>query len=215
MTVMEKQCMLRFPTLLILVLAGLVLSTGCNDAAAGPQSTSPADPTAPGEATAPSVDVRVTPVVPLPLPDSGPAPDFRNDIWINSEPLRLADLEGKVVLVEFWTFGCINCQRVIPHVNAWYETYASTGFEVVGIHYPEFEYERDIDNVRAAVTRLEIDYPVAIDNDRLTWGAYNQRYWPTLYLLDKAGHIRYKHIGEGAYAETEAAIRQLLTEPAP
>jgi thiol-disulfide isomerase/thioredoxin len=151
----------------------------------------------------------------LHLPDGGPAPDFRNDVWINSEPLRLADLRGKVVLVEFWTFGCVNCQRVIPHVNAWYETYADEGFEVVGVHYPEFEYERDVDNVRAAVSRLEIGYPVAIDNDRLTWGAYNQRYWPTLYLLDKAGHIRYKHIGEGAYAETEAAIRELLAEPVP
>lgn len=146
------------------------------------------------------------------LPDFGPAPELRNDVWLNSNPLRLADLQGKVVLLEFWTFGCINCQRVIPYMREWHERYAGDDFIVVTIHYPEFSYEEDIDNVREALIRNEIEYAVAIDNEGLTWRAYGQRYWPTRYLIDRGGHIRYKHIGEGGYDETDAAIRQLLAE---
>jgi hypothetical protein len=104
---------------------------------------------------------------------------------------------------------------VIPWVREWYETYKDTDFEIVSVHYPEFEYEKDYDNVAAATERLNVTYPVAIDNDGRTWRAYRQRYWPTRYVLDKRGHIRYKHIGEGAYEETEAAIQALLAEPAP
>ncbi len=148
------------------------------------------------------------------LPDLGAAPDFGNDVWLNTEGhmLRLADLRGKVVLVEFWTFGCINCQRVIPYMNEWQAKYAGDEFIIVSIHYPEFQYERDIENVKQAVARHEIAYAVGIDNERQTWAAYKQRYWPTRYLIDKNGHLRYKHIGEGQYAETEAAIQALVAE---
>lgn len=150
------------------------------------------------------------------LPDLGAAPEILNDTWLNSDtPLRLADLRGKVVLVEFWTFACINCQRVIPYMNEWHEKYAGDDFIIISIHYPEFRYEREIENVRQALTRFEIKFPVAIDNDRLTWSAYNQRFWPTRYLIDKNGQLRYKHIGEGAYEETAAAIEALMAESDP
>jgi hypothetical protein len=102
---------------------------------------------------------------------------------------------------------------VIPWVREWYETYKGEDFEVIGVHYPEFDYEKDYDNVMAATERLEVAYPVAIDNDGRTWRAYKQRYWPTRYVLDKRGRIRYKHIGEGAYEETEAIIQALMEEP--
>jgi thiol-disulfide isomerase/thioredoxin len=148
------------------------------------------------------------------LPDLGPAPELTNETWLNAEgPLRLADLGGKVVLLEMWTFGCINCQRVVPHIQAWHEAYASQGLVVVGNHYPEFARERDIDSLRQAVDQLGVTYAVAQDNEGATWRAYNNHYWPTLYLIDKRGHLRYQHIGEGAYAEAEAAIQALLAEP--
>jgi thiol-disulfide isomerase/thioredoxin len=148
----------------------------------------------------------------LDLADLGPAPELRNDVWLNSDPLRLVDLRGKVVLLEFWTFGCINCRRVIPYMREWHQRYAGDDFVVVTIHYPEFRYEEDIDNVRQALAMNEIEYAVAIDNDGLTWRAYKQRYWPTRYLIDREGHIRYRHIGEGGYDVTDKAIRQLLAE---
>ena len=147
------------------------------------------------------------------LPNFGPAPEIENDIWLNSDPLRLAELKGKVVLLEFWTFGCINCQRVTPYVREWHDKYAGDEFVVLTVHYPEFGYEEDVDNVREALEKNGIEYAVAIDNDGLTWRAYNQRYWPTRYLIDKEGNIRYKHIGEGGYEATDAAIQQLIAEP--
>lgn len=144
----------------------------------------------------------------------GAAAEIENEIWLNTDaPLRLADLRGQVVLLEFWTFDCINCIHTIPSVSAWHETYAEQGLTVIGVHYPEFQYERDIDNLRAAMDRLGVTYPVAQDNDGLTWRAYNQRYWPTIYLIDKRGDIRYIRIGEGRYEQTEAAIQALLAEP--
>lgn len=147
------------------------------------------------------------------LRDRGEAPELRNNVFLNSEtPLRVADLRGNVVLLKFWTFDCINCIRTLPFVQSWHDTYADEGLVVIGDHYPEFSYERDLGNVAAAVERFGITYPVAQDNNRGTWGAYNQRYWPTLYLIDKQGHIRYTHIGEGRYAETERAIQALLAE---
>lgn len=147
------------------------------------------------------------------LPDRGAAPEWNNTAFLNTErPLRLADLRGQVVLLEFWTFDCINCIRTIPYIQAWWETYRDQGLVVVGNHYPEFSYERDIHNVAAAAQRLGITYPIAQDNERGTWRAYNQRYWPTVYLIDKWGHIRYVKIGEGAYDTTEANIRALLAE---
>lgn len=147
------------------------------------------------------------------FPISGRAPELTNEVWLNSDrPLRLADLHGKVVLVDFWTFGCINCQRVIPALRAWHETYGPQGLVVIGNHYPEFGYEAELDNLRAAIVDLEVPYPVAQDNKGETWRAYNTRFWPTLVLIDKRGRIRSRHIGEGAYPETEAAIQALLAE---
>jgi thiol-disulfide isomerase/thioredoxin len=147
------------------------------------------------------------------LPDLGPAPELTNETWLNvGGPLRLADLGGSVVLLEMWTFGCINCQRVIPHVQAWHETYGPQGLVVIGNHFPEFSSERDLAALGRAVERLGVTYAVAQDNDGATWRAYDNHYWPTLYLIDKQGRLRYQHIGEGAYDETEAAIQALLAE---
>ena len=134
--------------------------------------------------------------------------------YINTEPLTLADLRGKVVLVDFWTYSCINCIRTIPYLNAWHEKYADDGLVIVGVHAPEFEFEKDPGNVRVAVEKFEIEYPVAQDNDKGTWKAYENRYWPRKYLIDNEGYIRYDHIGEGAYAETEKVIQSLLSERA-
>lgn len=148
-----------------------------------------------------------------PLEDEGPAPEIEGEIWLNSDvPLRLEDLRGEVVLLEMWTFGCINCQRVIPHLRGWHEEYADEGLVVIGNHYPEFPYEEDLGNLRDAVNRFEIAYPVVQDNAGRNWRAYSNRYWPTTYLIDKRGHLRYQHIGEGAYKKTEAAIQTLLAE---
>lgn len=134
--------------------------------------------------------------------------------YLNTDPITLADLRGKVVLVDFWTYSCINCIRTIPYLNAWYEKYADDGLVIVGVHAPEFEFEKDYNNVKAAVEKFEIKYPVAQDNDKGTWKAYENRYWPRKYLIDNEGYIRYDHIGEGAYAETEKVIQSLLSERA-
>ena len=150
------------------------------------------------------------------LPNLGKAPELANDVWLNTPgPLRLADLQGKVVLIEMWTFGWINCQRVIPSLREWHESYCDQGLVIIGNHYPEFSYEENLDNLKDAIERYDIPYAVAQDNDLATWSAYKNRYWPTLYLIDKQGQIRYTHIGEGAYVETEAAIQALLAEPYP
>ncbi len=147
------------------------------------------------------------------LPILYEAPELHDGIWLNTDtPLKLANLRGKVVLLEMWTFDCINCIRTIPYVQAWHETYADDGLVVIGNHYPEFNYERELPNLRAAIQRLEITYPVLQDNDRETWGAYRNRFWPTLYLIDKWGQVRYVHYGEGLYNTTEANIEVLLAE---
>jgi thiol-disulfide isomerase/thioredoxin len=150
------------------------------------------------------------------LKDLGPAPELENTVWLNTEgPLRLSDLQGKVVLLDMWTFGCINCQHIIPSLKSWHRNYTSQGLVVIGNHYPEFSYEADLDHLKQAVQMLDVPYAVAQDNDGATWRAYDTQYWPTLYLIDKSGHIRYRHIGEGAYDETEAAIQDLLKETYP
>ena len=147
------------------------------------------------------------------LPDLGPAPELTNDTWLNVDsPLRLADLRGKVILLEMWTFGCINCQNVMPSLKEWHNKYKDQGLVIIGNHYPEFSYEDNLDNLKSAIDRFDIQYPVAQDNDGATWRAYNNHYWPTLYLIDKQGHIRYVHIGEGRYKETEENIKALLEE---
>jgi cytochrome c biogenesis protein CcdA/thiol-disulfide isomerase/thioredoxin len=147
------------------------------------------------------------------LADAGSAPEFTGiDHWLNSQPLTLAQLRGKVVLVDFWTYSCINCIRTLPYVEGWYQKYAAAGFVVVGVHAPEFAFEHDTGNVSAAIARFGITYPVAQDNEFGTWHAYNNQYWPADYLIDATGHIRDSHFGEGDYDKTEANIRALLKE---
>lgn len=149
------------------------------------------------------------------LPDFGEAPEIRGiSEWLNSDPLTLAALRGKVVLLEFWTFACSNCQHVLPHVEAWHERYAEAGLVVLGVHTPELAFERDPANVRAAVERAGLTYPIAIDPQFATWDAYGNRYWPAFYFIDRQGHVRHAHFGEGDYARSEAVIEQLLAEPA-
>lgn len=147
------------------------------------------------------------------LNDWGVAPEFRGITqWLNSPALRLADLRGKVVLVDFWTYACINCLRTLPHVNRWAETYRDKGLVVVGVHTPEFTFERSTSNVQSAIRRHGVKYPVAMDNNYATWKAFDNSYWPSHYLVDGQGRIRYRHFGEGEYNRTEAAIRTLLTK---
>jgi thiol-disulfide isomerase/thioredoxin len=147
------------------------------------------------------------------LPDLGPAPELAGEVWLNAaSPLRLSGLRGKVVALEMWTFGCINCQHMIPSLKEWQARYSSQGLVIIGNHYPEFGYESDLENLKAAARRLGIEYPVVEDNRGTNWQAYDNRYWPALYLIDKHGRLRYIHIGEGAYRETEAAIQSLLAE---
>jgi thiol-disulfide isomerase/thioredoxin len=138
-------------------------------------------------------------------------PEFQGiSEWLNSGPISLADLTGKVVLVQIWTFACINCQRTLPSVVGWHQKYASKGLRVIGVHTPEFAFERDRGNVLKAIKQHGITYPVAIDNDFKTWKAYQNEYWPHLYVADRQGIQRYDHIGEGAYDETEKLIQTLL-----
>lgn len=132
--------------------------------------------------------------------------------WINTGPLGVDDLRGKVVLVDFWTYSCINCIRTLPHLNAWHQKYKDNGFVLLGVHTPEFAFEKKKENVLDAVKKYKIEYPVALDNDYATWNAYANHYWPAHYLIDKDGYIRYRTFGEGHYAETESAIQQLLLE---
>ena len=132
----------------------------------------------------------------------------------NIIPLTLSSLKGKVVLVDFWTYSCINCIRTIPHLNEWNQKYADNGLVIVGVHSPEFEFEKNYDNVKAAVQRLGITYPVALDSNHGTWNAYGNQYWPRDYLIDSQGYIRDNHIGEGGYDQTEKAIQLLLAERA-
>jgi cytochrome c biogenesis protein CcdA/thiol-disulfide isomerase/thioredoxin len=151
-----------------------------------------------------------------PLENFGSAPDFTGiDAWLNSKPLSLGQLRGKVVLVDFWTYSCINCLRTLPHLEAWYAAYHPRGLEIVGVHTPEFAFEHVESNVRAATKRLGVRYPVALDNDYATWKAYGNQYWPAEYLIDRSGRIRHVHFGEGSYGETESTIRELLGEAGP
>ena len=135
------------------------------------------------------------------------------DGFVNSEEFQLADLIGqKVIIVDFMTYSCINCQRTYPYLNAWYEKYKNDGLVIVGMHTPEFDFEKDIDNVRKAMKRHGIKFPIVLDNDFSTWNAYENRYWPHKYLIDIDGFIVYDHIGEGGYEETEEKIQELLNE---
>jgi thiol-disulfide isomerase/thioredoxin len=143
----------------------------------------------------------------------GELPSFRGASgWLNSEPLTMADLKGKVVLVDFWTYTCINWLRTLPYLRAWDERYRDEGLVLIGVHTPEFGFEHDLENVRRAVEEMRIEYPVAIDNDYAVWQAFDNHYWPALYFVDAEGQIRHHHFGEGEYEQSETAIRQLLAE---
>jgi cytochrome c biogenesis protein CcdA/thiol-disulfide isomerase/thioredoxin len=150
------------------------------------------------------------------LPVLGEAPDFTgNDHWLNTpgeRPLSLAQLRGHVVLIDFWTYTCINCLRTLPQVRAWDARYRDDGLTIVGVHTPEFTFERDLDNVERAVRRNGLHYAIAQDNSYATWDAWGNQYWPAKYLVDAEGRVRYTHFGEGAYEQTETAIRALLAE---
>src|SRR5471030_3098328 len=147
------------------------------------------------------------------LPVEGNLPPLDGAVqWLNSPPLTAEALKGKVVLVDFWTYSCINCLRTLPYVKAWAEKYRDQGLVVIGVHAPEFAFERDVGNVTKAMKDLGINYPVAIDNDYKIWRAFNNEYWPAHYFADAQGRIRYHHFGEGEYAESERVIQQLLRE---
>lgn len=145
------------------------------------------------------------------LPKIASAPEIAGiESWINSNPLKIAQLNGKVVLIDFWTYSCINCIRTLPYLKNWYEKYKDKGLVIIGVHTPEFEFEKEADNVKNATERFHILYPVALDNNYKTWQAYSNNYWPAHYLIDQNGILRQVHFGEGSYMETENAIRNLL-----
>jgi cytochrome c biogenesis protein CcdA/thiol-disulfide isomerase/thioredoxin len=147
------------------------------------------------------------------LPVEGEIPSFAGaTLWLNSPPLTPESLRGKVVVVDFWTYSCINCLRALPYVESWYQKYKDHGLVVIGVHAPEFAFEKDPKNVRRAVADLKITYPVALDNDYAIWQAFNNQYWPAHYFIDATGRIRAHHFGEGNYEESEQIIRTLLTE---
>jgi thiol-disulfide isomerase/thioredoxin len=148
---------------------------------------------------------------PPPLPFEGRHPGFdRATGWLNSPPLTAADLRDRVVLVDFWTYTCINWLRTLGYVRAWAAKYAGGGLVVVGVHTPEFPFERDVENVRRAVEEMQITYPVALDSDYGVWRDFGNHYWPAVYIADREGRIRYHHFGEGEYVETERVVQQLL-----
>lgn len=180
-----------------------------------------------GKKTAPSISLQSDVIPNIPAASSTPNRDLaakekkfdwakeliNPDGFINTDKLKIADLIGKkVILVDFWTYTCINCQRTTPYLNAWYQKYKDQGLEIIGVHTPEFEFEKKYDNVKQAVKDERIEYPVVLDNDYATWNAYANRYWPHKYLIDIDGFIVYDHIGEGAYGETEQKIQESLEE---
>ncbi|MEO8084005.1 MAG: hypothetical protein ABI780_09295, partial [Ardenticatenales bacterium] len=170
----------------------------------GSASTGLASPAVPSPVVAQASD----------LPDLGPAPAVVSDHWLNVEaPLDWTALDGTVRVVEFWTFGCINCINDIPAVRGWHDAYGNRDdFRIVSVHYPEFAREHDLDAVAASLERLHVPYAVAIDNDGVNWRAWRQRAWPTRYVVDRHGRIRFTHVGEGAYDQTTHAIEALLAE---
>jgi thiol-disulfide isomerase/thioredoxin len=140
-------------------------------------------------------------------------PSFAGAVeWLNSKPLTATDLRGKVVVVEFWTYTCVNWLRTLPYVRAWAEKYKDKGLVVIGVHTPEFGFEADLDNIRQAMKQMRIEYPVAIDSNYAIWNAFGNEYWPALYLIDSRGRIRHSHFGEGDYQQSERVIQQLLVE---
>jgi len=155
-------------------------------------------------AAVPSADV---------LPDEGPMPSIDGaSEWLNSPPLTAESLRGKVVLIDFWTYSCVNCIRTLPYLRAWYDKYKDRGLVVIGVHAPEFAFEHDVDNIRRAAAEFKIDYPIAVDNEYTIWRAFKNEYWPAHYFVDAKGRVRHHHFGEGEYAQSERIIQQLLAE---
>ena len=228
----------KFAAVLILGIF-VLLATACGSADdPSAESDSSAAVVQPAPTAAPSAPVAVQSSEPTPAPEptveptAGPAPEPTSEAaamaseypaapelektggWINTEPFTLADLqaEGKVVLIDFWTYTCINCIRTLPYIKTWHEKYADNGLVILGVHTPEFNFEHDYENVVEAAGKFKLEYPIVQDNDFGTWRAFENRYWPAKYLIDHNGFIRYSHFGEGAYDETEQKIRELLTE---
>ena len=167
------------------------------------------------DSAAVAVEPTPTPVLPEPdrTGDEPLAPELRNTgAWINSEPFTLESRRGEVVLIDFWTFSCVNCIRTLPYLKSWHDKYADSGLVLLGVHAPEFEFEHVLENVQEAVDEFGLLYPIVQDNERGTWRAFRNRFWPAKYLIDRDGYIRYTHFGEGRYAETEQWIRKLLEE---
>ena len=168
----------------------------------------PIEPMAEGKSMVPQM---THPAAQLPVEGELPSLDGATG-WLNSHPLTADGLRGKVVVVEFWTYTCINWLRTLPYVRAWAEKYKDQGLVVIGVHTPEFPFEKDVDNVRRAAKELRVEYPIALDSDYAIWGAFSNEYWPALYFADGQGHIRHHHFGEGEYEQSEMIIRQLLAE---
>ena len=212
-----------FPILTILtaflIAALLAASCGGDEPGDAPTATTDQAPTA--QPTQAQADAQPTEPAPTPTAtatsaapaNSQRAPELVGiESWINSEPLTLEGLRGKVVLIDFWTYTCINCLRTLPFLKEWHAKYSDNGLVIIGVHAPEFEFEKVRQNVVDATVVDGIEWPVAQDNDFMTWRAYSNNFWPAKYLVDKDGFIRYSHFGEGAYAETEEQIRELLGE---
>jgi thiol-disulfide isomerase/thioredoxin len=141
------------------------------------------------------------------------APEFQGIVdWENTAPLKVADLHGKVVLVDFWTYSCINCQNTFPYLRKWHQAYKDPGLVIVGVHSPEFDFEKNVGNIQNAIKHYDVEWPVAVDSNMSTWNAYQNKYWPAEYLIDKDGKVRNVHFGEGEYDKTEGAIRALLAD---
>src|ERR1035437_7225910 len=194
----------RFPGIAAITLACALLGViGSARAQAG--QTAPADPRA--------IKVHPMPSTAIRLPVEGKLLSLRNaTAWLNSDPLTASGLRGKVVLVEFWTYSCINWRRQLPYVRAWAEKYKDQGLVVIGVHAPEFSFEKHVDNVRQAAKEMRMDYPIALDNDHAVWRDFNNEYWPALYFVDAQGRIRHHQFGEGEYEQSELIIQQLLTD---
>jgi thiol-disulfide isomerase/thioredoxin len=193
------------PRLLVIALAGALLATGCRAA----REREPASATTPSAAAVGEALGAAHGLVP-----GARAPEFAGlEHWLNSEPLTLAGLaaEGRVVLVDFWTYTCVNCLRTLPYLASWHEKYGARGLTIVGVHSPEFDFEQSPENVARAVRDLEVRWPVAQDNAMATWDAFHNNAWPAKYLIGEDGVVLYRHVGEGAYEQTEQAIRAALT----
>ena len=225
--------MIRLIFLTAVALLALLVACGSEptaapDPTAGPEATAPSAPAATGEQTGDAAASEPTeampentPVPAMVVPCDGStggrigncAPEFQGtQEWINSEPLTMESLRGKVVLIDFWTYTCVNCIRTLPFLQSWHERYADEGLVIVGVHTPEFEFEKIYDNVVQASKDEGVVWPVVQDNDFAVWRSYSNRYWPAKYLIDQTGQVRYSHFGEGKYAETEEMIRKVLAE---